>query len=152
MRRKSRPAGAGAPGPIGAPRSISRTLLRQLGLVRSHSRASSSKPGGENRFQKSAGPAHSLGRGAIDWAVQTHDAAERTDRIAFVGELECAGRLGGDGGAAGIVMLEDAGRRLGELADQPQRTVEVQQVVVGEFLSMAELRGRQVGSASAGST
>ena len=44
-------------------------------------------------------------------------------------------------------MLEDAGRRLGELADQSQRTVEIEQVVVGELLAVPQLRGRQVGPA-----
>ena len=54
-------------------------------------------------------------------------------------------RLGRHGGAAGVVVLEDARRRPGELADQPQCAVEVEQVVVRELLAVAELRGRQVG-------
>ena len=37
-------------------------------------------------------------------------------------------------------MLEDAGRGLGELPDQPQGTVEVEQVVVGQLLAVPDRR------------
>ena len=131
------------------PRSSRRTLFRQVGLVVSHSRASSLEAGGEDRLQESAGDWHirsavarSTGRFSAD------DPAEGADRIALVGPLESRGRVVGDRGAAGVVVLEDAGRGLGEQPDQPQGTVEVQQVVVGQLLAVTD-RWRSRGSARA---
>ncbi len=43
-------------------------------------------------------------------------------------------------------MLEDAGGRLGEHPDQPQGAVEVQEVVVGKFLAVKHLGGREIGT------
>ena len=113
MRRRSRPAGGLPGGPSGCSRSSSRTLFFQLGLVLSHSSAASSNRG-QDGFQEPARLAHSLGGRPIDDSVEAHDAAEGTDRISQIGELEGGRRVVGDRGTTGVVMLEDAGRRLGK--------------------------------------
>ena len=85
------------------------------------------------------GDAQPLGRGAIDRPVQADDPAEGADGIALVGSSKASARLVGDRRAAGVVVLEDRGGGLGEVTDQPQGAVEVEQVVVRQLLAVADV-------------
>ncbi len=83
----------------------------------------------ENRFEKAARLAHLLGRGQIEWPVQPDDPAKRAQRIAFIRADERRGDIGRGRGAAGIIVLENAGRRLRELTHEPQCAIEIEQIV-----------------------
>ena len=81
---------------------------------------------------------------AVDGAVDGDDAAERRHRIGLarapVGVRDALVR---DGRAARVVVLDDRRGRRGELGADPQRRVEVEQVVVGQLLALQHLRARQ---------
>ncbi len=99
------------PGPMGDSRSSRRTLLRQLGLVVSQSSASGSNPGASIASMNRPGWHIRSAEGEVDRPVESDDTAECARRVALVRPLERGGWGIGQGGAAGIVMLEDAGRR-----------------------------------------
>src|SRR5690606_24982578 len=64
----------------------------------------------------------------IDGAVEGEDAAEGRERVAVPGGGEGIGEGGGGRGPAGVVVLDDDGRRPRELAGEVQRRVEVEDV------------------------
>ena len=91
---------------------------------------------------------HDGGRGVgIDRPVEREDAAERGQRVAVPGGAEGVGELGGRRRPARVVVLDDDARRPGELADEVQRRVEVEDVVVTQFLAVQLLRGGDAGAA-----
>ena len=96
---------------------------------------------GNDRLDEQARSGQQPGRGGVDGAVQAEDRAERADRVAGHGAVEGFGRAFRHGRAAGIVVFDDHGRRLGELADDGQGAVQVQEVVVGKLFAV-ELLGR----------
>ena len=55
-----------------------------------------------------------------------------------------------DGRAAGIVVLDDHGGRLGELADQVQGAIEIEDVVERQLLAVQHLGGGDAGVRDAG--
>ena len=90
---------------------------------------------------------HEGGRGVgIDRPVEREDAAERGLRVALVGVAERLGERGGDRGPARVVVLDDDRRRLGELADEVQGRVEVEDVVVAQLLAVQLLGGGDAGA------
>ena len=82
----------------------------------------------------------------IDRLVEREDAAERGERVAVPGEAEGVGERGGGRGPARVVVLDDDARRLGELAGEVQGRVEVEDVVVTQFLAVQLLGGGDAGA------
>ncbi len=81
-------------------------------------------------------PGHQLGRRLVDRAVEGNDAAEGTGRVGLEGLGITLGRIGTDGHAAGVGMLDDhAGRRVEALHAFPGR-IGVGDVVVAELLAL----------------
>ena len=103
------------------------------------------EPGGKNRLQEPARRAHLLGRRQVDRAVEPDDSSVRADRVALVGPLERRGEIVRDRGAAGVVVLEDAGGRARRTAGSGGGRVQVEQVVVRKLLAV-EHRGCSRGS------
>ncbi len=84
-----------------------------------------------------------LRRGGVDGPVERDDAAERAQRVALERGAVGAREVGGDGGAARVVVLDDhAGGRVAEVAQEGAGRVEVEDVVVGDLLAvvLADLR------------
>ena len=84
---------------------------------------------------------HSLGHREVYMAIDTDDPTERTDRIAPV----CLNAV-----ARSVAIhrtdcyVQNTCRRLIELANQSQRDIKIEEVVVGEFLAVDDCRGRQI--------
>ena len=133
-----------------SPTFISRTLAFHLGLVVRISRACGLEVGSDDGLDEQARGGQHLGRGGVDAAVQPQHGAEGAERIAGQGLAEGFGQAVGHGGAAGVVVLDDRGRRGGEIADNGQRAVEVQEVVEGQLLAVELLGGDEVGAGGAG--
>jgi hypothetical protein len=81
----------------------------------------------------------------IDGPVEREDAAEGRLRVAVPGEGEGVGEAARDRSPARVVVLDDHRRRPGELADEVEGRVEVEDVVVTEFLAVQLLRGCDAG-------
>jgi hypothetical protein len=88
--------------------------------------ASINRPGTHMRF----GGCH------IDGAVQPDNGAERTDRISFVGFVERISQSSRHRTAAGIVVLDHAGRRLSVLRHDRLGGVKIEQIVVGQLFAV----------------
>ena len=94
-----------------------------------------------NRF--AFGSMMAAGGVGIDRLVERDDAAEGGERVAVPREVEGVGELAGRRRAARVVVLHDHARRPGELAGEVQRRVEVEDVVVTQFLAVQLLGGRR---------
>src|SRR5262249_6143943 len=81
----------------------------------------------------------------VQLAVESENAAEGAERIALVGFPERLLECGANGGAARVIVLDDHGGRLGELADEIEGAVEVEQVVVRQLLAVQCLGSRDAG-------
>ena len=105
-----------------------RTFFFQVGRVVSISkRGSRCKPGAMMHSMNRPGSVIAQRGRFVDFAVETEHAAVGAERIALVGMPERLDQRLGDRGAAGIVVLDDHGRRLGEFADQVQGAIEIEQ-------------------------
>ena len=76
---------------------------------------------------------HGLRGCGVDGAIDGDDAAERADRVAFVGQLIRLCDRGSAGQAAGVVMLYYRHRRLREVRHRPPGSVGIHQVVVRQL-------------------
>ena len=146
------PAGAGAsartpwtssaPGPSGAPatrgvgrrrrmRTSAQVLLRRERVDRRRARTRA------RRRTRGTASASASAVAASTSTVERHDAAERRQRVGLERARERVGaRVAARADAARLVVLDDHARRARELADQRDRGVEVEQVVVGELLAL----------------
>ena len=84
-----------------------------------------------------------LGEREVDRAVDDDDPAERAHRVGGEGALVGVEPRPPDGRAARVVVLDDHARRDLELARDPPRAVEVEQVVERELLAVVLLDHRQ---------
>ena len=73
---------------------------------------------------------------AIDRAIDANDSAERRHRIAFQRALVGFGQRTRDRRAAGIGVLDDRADRLLKLLRQVPRRLQIDDVVVAEFLAL----------------
>ena len=73
--------------------------------------------------------------------IERHDAAERGDAVGVARPLVRGRRGLSDRDAAGIRVLDDGRRRLGELEDDARGRVEVEEVRVRELLALQDRRG-----------
>src|SRR5439155_21428512 len=74
-----------------------------------------------------------VSRRLIHLAIEGQHAAIGAERVAFVGLTKSLLKSCSDCGAARIVVLDDDRRRLGELADEIEGAVQVEQIVVRQF-------------------
>lgn len=99
--------------------------------------------GGDDGFDEAIGEAEFFGSRGIDRTIEGEDRAEGADGVAGVGVAEGGGEFLGDGGTAGVVVLDDDGAGEVELADEIHGGVEIEEVVVGEFLAVELLCGSE---------
>ena len=97
--------------------------------------------GGDDAFDEAVRLADLLGGRLINVAVEAEYAAERTSirGIAGPGPDKSLDQRLGRGGAAGVVMLQNHCRGAGEFANQIQRTIEIENVVIGQLLAVQHL-------------
>jgi len=84
-----------------------------------------------------------LGGGGVDRLVERDDAAEGAQRVGRKRALVGLQRAGAERDAAGVVVLDDDARGLGEIAHEAARGVEVEQVVERQLLAVMLLDHRQ---------
>ncbi len=77
----------------------------------------------------------------IHVAVEAENSAEGTEWVAVVGALECLVRRLAECRAAGIVVFQHHRGRLGELANEVQRAIKIEQIVVRQFFPAQHFGG-----------
>lgn len=110
--------------------------------------------GGEDDLEETVRGGDDLGAGEIDRAVDREDAAVRGERVALDRERSGPGGRFGEGEAAGVGVLDDAGADasvvdFSERFDEFEGGGGVEEVVVGEVLA-GELVGVDDGGAAGG--
>ena len=106
--------------------------------------------GSDDGFDEQARRGQHVGRGGVDRAVQTQHRAEGAQRVALHRPLQGRDQRIADSRAAGIVVLDHHRRRIGELADDRQGAVEIEEIVVGKLLAVQLPRGDHVGPVAVG--
>ena len=136
----------GDSGPIGALRASNRTLFfQELVWWSSSCEGVGLKARGNDRLDEPTRHADPLGRGPVDGSVQADDPAEGTHGIAFIGKFKgFRSKLSASAAPQGLLCLRIVGGRFGELTNQTQGAVEVEQVIVREFLAVEDLGCGQV--------
>ena len=132
------------------PTSISRTLAFHLGLVVRISRASASKSGATIASTNRPGSASTSAVAASTVRFSPSTEPKALSGSPSIARCKAVGQRVGHGGAAGIVVLDHHGGRLGEIADDRQRAVEVEQVVVRKLLAVQLPGGDDAGPVAVG--
>src|SRR5262249_31905839 len=101
--------------------------------------------GGDDALDEAARLRHLRRRRLVHLAVEGQHAAVGAKWITFVSLPERLFERGADGRAAGVVVLDDDASRLGELAHQAERAVEVEDVVERQLLAVQHLCGGDTG-------
>lgn len=79
---------------------------------------------------------HLLGSGGVNLAVGDEDASERRHGVAGQGVFPRFHQVVARSQAAGVIVLEDGKRRVGELGDEAAGGVDVEQVIVRNLLAV----------------